>query len=203
MEPTWAVIEEVAELRRLEVFETPEECVEAFLPTLHCVQTGREHTARVFEPGAGSGAILRPLLRHGFQRENICALEIRETCRTTLEKYAADVRIGPFESTPKPSEVDLIICNPPFSLSAAWLPDLLGRLAPGGQVAMFNRLSFLAARKRAALLQRHPPRLVALSWRPVFIGGSSDPKTDYGWFCRTAGESDGIRVLNRPAQKES
>lgn len=131
----------------------------------------------VLDPCAGRGAILEYVdsLR-GFELDH----ERAEHCRD--RGYIVETRDAlapePWNTKPGPFSV---VMNPPFGLAQEFVERALAEVLPtGGTVAALLRLSFLATKKRAALLKAHPPDVYVLSRRPSFTGGSTD-SADYAW----------------------
>jgi len=180
---------EARERREADYYPTPAWCTRALLR--HCPPPC---WARLIEPAAGEGAIVRELVDAG--RRPWRAIELREECREALKQAGPEeVIIGDWRrlaptAQPAPREVLAVVGNPPFSLAEEFVWSCL-RAAPW--VALLLPLGFLASRERWALFSAHPVRrLIVLSRRPSFTGDGKTDCADYAWFvwgCRQRGIS--------------
>lgn len=99
-------------------------------------------------------------------------------------KYWAEIREGVDYLTTPFSPVDLIITNPPFSLSLEFLEK---SLTEAQTVCYLQRLNWLGSQKRQTFWNNHiPDKLFILAKRPQFkkelgLGGGTD-STEYAWF---------------------
>lgn len=80
-------------------------------------------------------------------------------------------------------QFDVIITNPPFSLTEAFLRKSLSELAPGGTLVYLQRVNFLGSKKRVPFWAEigFPNKTPILVPRPRFVGGGSD-SCEYSWF---------------------
>lgn len=86
--------------------------------------------------------------------------------------------------------IDLILTNPPFTISTEFLDK---SLTEARCVIYLQRLNWLGAQKRRAWWQdKLPTHLFVLSERPKFCNGKTDA-TEYAWFCWDRGE-----IINAP-----
>ena len=82
------------------------------------------------------------------------------------------------------SNIDLIITNPPFSLSEEFI---VKSLSEAKTVCYLQRLNWLGSKKRKDFWNNNTPdKIFVLSKRPQFkkelgLGGGSD-STEYAWF---------------------
>ncbi|HGY5247270.1 TPA: DNA methyltransferase [Aeromonas salmonicida subsp. pectinolytica] len=80
-------------------------------------------------------------------------------------------------------QFDVIITNPPFSLTEEFMRKSLSELAPDGTLIYLQRVNFLGSKRRVPFwaeigFQNKTPILVP---RPRFVGGGSD-SCEYCWF---------------------
>ncbi|WP_323915113.1 DNA methyltransferase [Aeromonas veronii] len=78
---------------------------------------------------------------------------------------------------------DVIITNPPFSLTEEFLKKSLSELAPDGTLIYLQRVNFLGSKKRVPFWAEigFPNKTPILVPRPRFVGGGSD-SCEYSWF---------------------
>lgn len=95
---------------------------------------------------------------------------------------------------------DLIVTNPPFSLTQEFLEKSLVEVSKFGCICYLQRLNFLGSQKRKDWWNKigTPNKLLVLSKRPKFVYGATDA-AEYGWFCWDFGDKinlkDGIHVI--------
>lgn len=79
---------------------------------------------------------------------------------------------------------DLIVTNPPFSLTCEFLEKSFSELDSKGCICYLQRLNFLGSQKRKEWWNKigTPNKLLVLSKRPKFVNGATDA-TEYAWFC--------------------
>lgn len=128
--------------------------------------------ARVYEPCAGDGAIVRVLLKRGFVVEAVELHPGRYASLNTLEAHAGgflldavqgDVLV--YEPVDRP---DVIITNPPYSIAQKVAERCLSIVKPEGTVALLLPLDFLASKGRGPFLETFRPDVYILSPRPSF-----------------------------------
>lgn len=80
-------------------------------------------------------------------------------------------------------EQDVIITNPPFSLTVEFLTKSLSELAPDGTLAYLQRVNFLGSKRRVPFWAEvgFPNKTPIIVPRPRFVGGGSD-SCEYSWF---------------------
>ncbi|WP_372942896.1 DNA methyltransferase [Shewanella sp.] len=78
---------------------------------------------------------------------------------------------------------DVIITNPPFSLTVEFLTKSLSELAPNGTLAYLQRVNFLGSKVRVPFWAEigFPQKSPVIIPRPRFVGGGSD-SCEYSWF---------------------
>lgn len=78
---------------------------------------------------------------------------------------------------------DLIITNPPFSLTKEFLRRSQTQLKPGGVIAYLQRLNYLGSDARVPFWEEvgTPDKLGVITPRPRFVNNGSD-SCEYGWF---------------------
>jgi hypothetical protein len=141
----------------------------------------------ILEPGAGTGAIVDVLRRHGAQRERLRAVELdpvrfwrlRQQHRDLGDKLIQTDYLRYAASTY--DKYDLIITNPPYSVAHPYIRASLRLLKPRGTVAMLLRVNFMGGQKRATWHRENRSDIKVLSRRPSFTGKGTDA-TEYAWF---------------------
>lgn len=127
---------------------------------------------RVWEPHAGAGAILDALREHEV---NAIGTDIAPA-REDIYRLAAE-RV----MTSAWTDVNAVVCNPPFALAEGHLRAFLGRDGIR-TVAAILRLGFLASTKRRPFFEAYPvDGLYVFSTRPSFTQGGTDSR-DYALF---------------------
>lgn len=99
------------------------------------------------------------------------------------QKYWAEIERGvdylntPFE------QMDVIITNPPFTLTEEFIRKSLSELAPNGTMAYLQRVNFLGSKKRVPFWSEvgFPNKTPIIIPRPRFVNGGSD-SCEYCWF---------------------
>lgn len=84
---------------------------------------------------------------------------------------------------------DVIITNPPFSLTTEFLRKSRSELADGGTLIYLQRVNFLGSVKRLPFWESFgtPDKLGIIVPRPRFVGGGSD-SCEYAWFIWDEGQ---------------
>jgi hypothetical protein len=94
--------------------------------------------AKVLEPSAGQGNIIKVLNCHGFKNIHYCELmpENREVLECELNRLDIDATfLGPdFLSIDQSNLYDLIIANPPFRHEVKHIKKMISVLKPGGML---------------------------------------------------------------------
>ena len=129
-----------AEERGLDPYFT---CPEATLSLLHSERKFLPH--RLWDPGAGDGAITNVLQAHGFS-----------TYASDIEGYGLKgCVIEDFFTIPAPPGVEGIVTNPPFRLAQRFIEKALHEV---GYAAFLLRSNFLVeGERRDKFLESHPP----------------------------------------------
>lgn len=99
------------------------------------------------------------------------------------QKYWAEIRQGvDYLATPFP-KMDIIITNPPFSLTCEFLRKSFSELHPEGVLAYLQRVNYLGTIKRLPFWEEvgYPNKLPVLVPRPSFVQGETD-SCEYAWF---------------------
>ena len=99
------------------------------------------------------------------------------------QKKFAEIRLGLDYLTLPFALVDVIITNPPFSLTCEFLRKSRSMLKPNGTLIYLQRVNFLGSNKRVDFWNEFgfPEKLSVLVPRPRFTGGNSD-SCEYAWF---------------------
>lgn len=151
------------ERAELDYYPTPAWCVDAIKSFL-C--PGRS----VLDPACGQGELLThfsaPAALPGGP--SLLGIEL-DAGRAIAAEYVTtrSVITGDALAVDWP-KVDLVICNPPFSLSLEFVEKSLQQQLPHTTHAFLLRLSFLESRERRALHKLHPSDVYVLSERPKF-----------------------------------
>lgn len=171
-------------------YGTPRPYVLALLPELF--PRGPDVWSTIHDPCAGDGAILSAMIEAGFRSSALSGGEIDPVLRmfcaaeTTVIPTLGDYLAGP--PSPPSGGPDMIVTNPPYSLALPFAERALSHVRPGGVVAFFLRLGFLAALERSEFHEKHPARILICNPRPSFarfIKGGKVTTTDaseYAWF---------------------
>jgi hypothetical protein len=156
------------DIRGLDAYFTPPEATQALL----ALEGGLP--ARIWEPAAGDGAIVNPLLASG-----------RAVVSSDIYDYGAGFAVADYLTAAMPS-VDGIVTNPPFMLAEAFAAKAI-REAP--YVALLLRTNWLIeGAKRGRWLDTHEPNRVWMSatrlpmmHRYGWEGKRSTSNTPYCW----------------------
>lgn len=143
-----------------EVYATPSGAVDALLKLIKFYPGDT-----FFEPCRGDGAIYDKV-------------PLREE-----QKGFAEIRQGIDFLTGQFAPVDVIITNPPFSLSTQFLIKSMSMLKPNGTLIFLQRLDWRGTIQRLDFWQNEVPephKLPVLVPRPRFDGRSDS--CEYGWF---------------------
>ncbi len=99
------------------------------------------------------------------------------------QKQWAEIEMGRDYLETEFSEVDVIITNPPFSLTEQFIEKSLSELSHDGTMAYLQRVNFLGSIKRIDFWKRvgFPDKYPIIVPRPRFVGGGSD-SCEYAWF---------------------
>lgn len=155
------------------VYSTPAEAVSVLVDHLLCRDVspsaagrgpfyGASLQATLWEPAAGSGAILRALARqlpHPWRPTKVVASDIWPRPVLTLPP-------GDFTKTrprkPPAERPRAIVTNPPFSLATRFIETGLAwqERVPHGLLALFLPLASLAGRARAEIYAASPPTTI-------------------------------------------
>ncbi len=182
-------------------YATPAWSVDAIMPHLPGLRE-----ARILEPAAGDGAIVRALRLHGVEESQIEAVELDEEraafCRMSCPTVCGDFLKLPVPDGPSPS---LVVMNPPYSLAQEFIERAMRWLTPGGTCAVLLRLPFACSAKRRAFRAAHPFDVFALASRPSFgLNKDGEPGTDsadYAWFLFGEGRGGRFKVLENEKPK--
>lgn len=154
-----------------ELYPTPKYCVDLLLKYLRI-----EPTDWFLEPCAAEGAIYN-----------------HEALETNKKRWAELRRGRDYLTFDFKQKFDIIITNPPFSLTEKFLAKSKSELKEGGVIAYLQRLNYLGSDKRVPFWRAvgEPDMLGVITPRPRFVNHSSD-SCEYGWFIW----DDGARLGN-------
>ena len=99
------------------------------------------------------------------------------------QKSFTEIRMGMDYLTWPVEPVDVIITNPPFSLTCEFLQKSRSHLKPNGTLIYLQRVNFLGSIKRIDFWENfgHPDKFPILVPRPRFTAGRSD-SCEYAWY---------------------
>jgi hypothetical protein len=147
-------------VRANELYPTPAEVVDALLAQLQL-----RPNDRFLEPCRGTDAI--------YAKVNL----------PQAQKSWAELDRGVNYLTTEFGQQDVIITNPPFSITVEFLTKSLSELAPDGTLAYLQRVNFLGSKLRVPFWAEigFPNKSPIIVPRPRFVGGGSD-SCEYSWF---------------------
>ncbi|MGR5328536.1 DNA methyltransferase [Photobacterium damselae] len=105
------------------------------------------------------------------------------------QKSWAEIACGvDYLSTSFPKK-DVIITNPPFSISEEFIQKMFSELKDDGTLIFLQRVNFLGSRKRIPFWNKigFPDKSPIIIPRPRFVNGSTD-SCEYSWFIYDKGE---------------
>ena len=137
--------------RGLEAYWTPPEAIAsllgieaAHLPSRPCL---------IWEPAAGTGAIVRPLQAAGYE---VIASDVADY---GLDDCQAGVD---YLTAAPPRGIQAIVTNPPFTLAVRFAQKALTEVP---YLALLLRTNFLESQERLPFFRRHPPARIRISSR--------------------------------------
>ncbi|WP_338725676.1 DNA methyltransferase [Shewanella baltica] len=147
-------------VREKELYPTPDNVVDALIAKLVL-----RPADRFLEPCIGTGAI--------YNKINLPA----------AQKSWAELDRGVDYLTTPFNQQDVIITNPPFSLTTEFLLKSFSELAPDGTLVYLQRVNFLGSKLRVPFWAKvgFPEKTPIIVPRPRFVGGGSD-SCEYSWF---------------------
>ena len=162
--------------RELDFYPTPANVTHALLDFLKLPTD-----TIIWEPACGDGAMAEAMIEYGY---GVQSSDLRNTgygdsnidFLCSIKDYRSDV--------------DAIITNPPFALSEQFIIHALKQVPT---VAMLLKSQYWHAAKRMPLFLEHPPAWVlALTWRPDFMGGERGgaPTMEVLWTVWIKGQTD-------------
>lgn len=180
-------------------YPTPWWCVDRLLESIPPFDPG----ARLFEPCAGDGAIMRRVL-DWYPGVKWLATDLNPRANPHApNSLRADMLIHRLDYLSLPRErivdVDCIITNPPYNLALEFA-ELALHHCP--RVAMLLPLTFGSSKKRADFRTRHPPSQRVLPDRARFLVGETSAPTDYAWFTWGFDPEPVIKYLNTTTKKD-
>ncbi|NHI01816.1 MULTISPECIES: DNA methyltransferase [Oceanimonas] len=110
------------------------------------------------------------------------------------QKHWAEIAMGrDYLQTTFTRKMDIIITNPPFSLTEAFIEKSLSELSADGTMAYLQRVNFLGSKRRVPFWKKvgFPDKSPIIIPRPRFVGGNSD-SCEYAWFIWDKGNRFGI-----------
>lgn len=178
---------ELPEVKEHEFYPTPLEFCRAALDELpHNV-----HRRVVLDPGAGTGVWGEALRETWSSGSKLVGVEIREDAKKNeVYDYWRTMDFMDFNPVSQlPSklggEIDLVIGNPPYSITRPILEKSLDLLQIGGRVVFLLKLSFLASKKRMTLWcnsETRPYQVIVCANRPSFTGNNKTGGDEFAFF---------------------
>jgi hypothetical protein len=159
--------------RRDDLYPTHPAAVRALLAVERLPRPPR----RIWEPGAGRGAIVDVLRAEGYEVVASDFIDYGVPEQNARWDFLMELRL--------PGDVDVILTNPPFKLATAFVEHALV-LCPC--VIMLLRTLFLESQGRRELLQRHLARVHIFSdripdmHRDGWSGKRANPFLNLAWF---------------------
>lgn len=165
--------------RELDFYPTPPNVTHALMKFL------KLEPCLISEPACGDGAMAEVLKQYGH---DVMSSDIRHT------GYGC----GGEDFLKSDGDYDAIITNPPFNVSEEFIRHAIPQARV---VAMVLKSQYWHAKKRTALFKEFPPAYVlALTWRPDFMGGKRGgaPTMEVHWTVWIEGDEDTkYRLLSR------
>lgn len=173
----------------MDFYSTPRDRTEALIDFLE--ERGEMYpTMKIWEPACGEGAICQVLTE---RRYVVVASDIREDCKYGNGGVDFLTCNGLFF-------YNMIITNPPFNVSEAFINKCMGLGVP---FALLLKSQYWHSKKRLALFRQRKPKYVCpLTWRPSFIGKAN--LMDFIW---TIWDKDNVKdtryfPLEKPIQRK-
>jgi hypothetical protein len=145
---------------------------------------------RVWEPAAGSGAMVRALVEHGL-----------------FVVVPTDIETGhDFLVAPPPSIFRGIVTNPPYRLATEFIERALALIPANGFVAMLLRADFDSAQTRRHLFAdcRLFSKKIVLTKRIRWIEGSTgSPSFNHAWFLWDRAHRGSATLAYEPSSRPS
>lgn len=147
-------------IRENELYPTPERVVEALMGVITFLPGDL-----FLGPCKGTGAIIDKVPLPFYQ------------------KIYAELSEGVDYITTEFPQVDVIITNPPFSLTEEFLRKSFRELKPDGTLIYLQRVNYLGSIKRVPFWKEigFPEKTPIIIPRPRFVGGGSE-SCEYAWF---------------------
>ena len=159
-------------------YMTPESVIHNFITKYDLDMNG----LTILEPSAGKGHFCK-VIKKLYPNSYIVANEINTEDHDELVKYANEIYHYDFLKMEHLLEYDVIIGNPPFSLSIEFVKKCLEISSKHTKIIMLLRTAFLESKTRYAFWQKHPLNgLYTLSSRPSFTEDGRSDATSYSYF---------------------
>ena len=160
------------EARGVDAYFSPPEAVWSLL----AIEAGHL-PKRIWEPAAGDGAIVKPLLDAGYQ---VTATDLMdyglEPCASGVDYLQAARRPG----------IEGVVTNPPYRLAVDFAEKALSEVP---YLALLLRTNFLESTARLPFFRRHPPARIWISSRRLpmmhrhgWQGPRAPSNTCFAWF---------------------
>jgi len=210
----------------LDDYPTPKWCVDRLLDVWRPTIGGKNICglgARILEPCAGSGSIIRAVEAHKNYAiwHSWLPVEVNRKYEIALRQLVGGCIVENFlEWAVRDREeiaqgksllFDAVITNPPYSLAYEFIQASLGL---AHEVAVLVRLGFLASEERCMFMRQHTPSVYVLPNRPRFdpsirkhqrtgvLYRSTADSADYVWLVFSSTRPHGeVRVLESTPAK--
>lgn len=106
-----------------------------------------------------------------------------------IQKSRAEISLGIDYLTTEFPKKDVIITNPPFSLTEQFLEKSMSELADDGTLIYLQRVNYLGSKKRVPFWAKigFPNKTPIIIPRPRFVNNGSD-SCEYSWFIWDKGD---------------
>lgn len=161
------------ERKERDLYETPTWVTEALIADCLCADA----KPMIWEPAAGSGAIVKPLRDAGFT-VHASDLAGRDGDTPLMSDFLSTIAA--------PEGVRAVVTNPPYRLAQQFIETAIEFMRPQkGIVAMLLRIDFDSASTRRHLFAdcEFWWRKVVLTKRIVWFEGGASPSFNHAWYC--------------------
>lgn len=175
----------------MDYYPTPAWCVDVLFDTIE------PPPGLIIEPSAGDGAIIRRVNEIDDLHYHWFAIEIQQRFHSTLMETVKHGKVLTDDFLePTLQRVIRGCCardrvsmvgNPPYEIALKFCEAALSH--PIRYLAFLLRLDFLGSKGRCSFFRKYPlSKLVVLSRRPKFKGGTGTDLYNYGWFVWARGD---------------
>lgn len=154
-------------------YRTPIAEIEKFLLEFNKIYGYHLNFGKILDPCAGGDDEHPMSYPEALKRynSNITTVDIRQDSRADIK---ADYLL-----TDCKGKYDLIITNPPFSLSIEIIKKALDDVKPGGMVVMLEKLNFFGSKERKAFWDEHLPEYCFVHHKRMSFTGKGTDSIEY------------------------